>query len=90
MSGIGKKVSKTEKHFHVKNKNQSFGRKGEEPSEEPELDCYNYFRSSNQVRVRLSFNSNRLYIFDFEFNMNWGNYENWDLGLEYDYERLMV
>ena len=69
MGGIGKKVSKTEKHFSRKSKNQSFGRKGEEPSEEPELDCYSYFRSSNQVRVRLSFNNNGLYNLDFEFNM---------------------
>ena len=71
---LGKRKSVRQKNISRSvSKNQSFGRKGEEPSEEPELDCYSYFRSSDQVRVRLSFNSNRLYIFDFEFNMKLWN-----------------
>jgi len=41
--------------------------------------------------VRLSFHNNGLYNFDFEFNMEFvENYENWELGLEYDYGGIMV
>jgi len=53
-------------------KNKSFGRKREKSQGSQgknQRDCRALIHLKIQVRVRLSFNSNGLYNFDFEFNM---------------------